>query len=133
MNFCMSSKIKNIFSYNTVQSVSFHYSHEWIYLFDRKPSFEKQSHQLFIYMIKCSTSTKKCHVKFQICNRSGRAPIASKIKVHIQHIANHCKEKVYFDKIYKWQSCLFSYLINDQKLCNEFFTLWLKIRRFTHP
>lgn len=36
-------------------------------------------------MIKCSTSTKKCHVKYQICNRSGRAPIASKIKVHIQH------------------------------------------------
>lgn len=46
---------------------------------------------LYIYMIKCSTSTKKCHVKYQICNRSGRAPIASKIKVHIQHIANHCK------------------------------------------
>lgn len=42
-------------------------------------------------------------------------------------------EKVYFDKIYKRQSCLFSYLINDQKLCNEFFTLWLKIRRVIHP
>lgn len=127
MNFCMSSKIKNIFSYNTVQSVSFHYSHEWIYLFDRKPSFEKQSHQLFIYMIKCSTSTKKCHVKFQICNRSGRAPIASKIKVHIQHtlqiIAN---EKVYFDKIYKRQSCLFSYLIKRPKIMQWIFHTLVK-------
>lgn len=68
-------------------------------------------------MIKCSTSTKKCHVKYQICKRSGRAPIASKIKVHIQHtlqiIAN---EKVYFDKIYKRQSCLFSYLIKRPKI-----------------
>lgn len=117
MNFCMSSKIKNIFWDNMVQSVSFHYSHEWIYLFDRKPSFGKQSHQLFIYIYIYDKMfyfyKKKCHVKFQICNISGRAPIASKIKVHIQDIANHCKWK----SILWWnlQTIEQSFLLSDKR------------------
>lgn len=118
MNFCMASKIKTYFQITWFNlSVFITVMNEFTYLTENLHLENRAINYLYIYMIKCSTSTKKSvmsnskSVIYRDVHRS-RQKLKCIFKT-LQIIAN---EKVYFDKIYKRLSSLFSYLINDQTI-----------------